>query len=106
MTEMFHEYFLDLLRSEQIIGMTILSKYESGPNREHPVTMQFTGFEDEGDYRRIKYILHNPNTEKYALPREFSFDKKEFIQEVERREEAVSYFITDRPVGGEPQWEV
>ncbi len=106
MTEMFKEFFMDLVKSEKVVGMTVKSIHSTGPNRSQPITMQFTGFDTENERRRIHYILYNPNIEKYNTPKDFVFNKEFFVNAVNRPDHAVRYFITERVGVVEPQWEL
>lgn len=93
--------FADMVEDLSIIGKTVELRYTAGPNTEHPVIMEFTGYNDVED--RISYILTNLNTEKRHFKYPYGFSKSEFVYSTlnpDHRHESITI------VNGEPEWQL
>lgn len=70
----------DMCESGEITGKTLELVYKTGPNKDYPVYMQFTGFHINNHNKFIDYILTNPNVPDYRYPTPTNYLLTEFVQ--------------------------
>ena len=98
----------DMVEDKSCLGKTIELHYSSGPNKQHPVFMTFTGYSTPYGYPNgeINYILHNKNTDKYYDPTAFSFGVEEFCAGMRAPEHECSGVFVSVMEDMTPTWEV